>query len=111
MKGDGPLFATAIHAGHTLRGELLPFLALDEPTRLREEDPFTDRWEKVVPGWIVANRSRFEVDLNRERNQAVYSAPEMAWGLHLWKAPLSDEMVEQRQQNAQGFSNSEIATI
>lgn len=102
-EGEGPLFATAIHAGHTLRGELLPFLALDELTRLREEDPFTDRWVKVVPGWIVANRSRFEVDLNRERNQAVYSAPEMAWGLHLWKAPLSDEIVEHSLQEYDDF--------
>lgn len=92
-EGEGPLFATAIHAGHDIRGELVPFLALDEATRLREEDPYTDRWVRVVPGWIVANRSRFEVDLNRERNEAVYSAPEMAWGLHLWKMPLTDEQV------------------
>jgi N-formylglutamate deformylase len=93
-EGEGPLFATAIHAGHDIRGELIPFLALDEATRLREEDPYTDRWVKIVPGWIVATRSRFEVDLNRERNEAVYSAPEMAWGLHLWKMPLPNAQVE-----------------
>jgi hypothetical protein len=42
-EGIGPLFATAIHAGHTVRRELLPLLALNESTRLREEDPYTDR--------------------------------------------------------------------
>ncbi len=93
-QGEGPIFATAIHAGHALRGELLPLMALDEATRLREEDPYTDYWVKIVPGWIVMTHSRFEVDLNRDRDEAVYRAPDMAWGLHLWKAPLSDEIVD-----------------
>jgi hypothetical protein len=92
--GEGPVFATAIHAGHSIRNELLPLIALDEATRLREEDPYTDRWVKVVPGWIVMTRSRFEVDLNRERDEAVYLSPEMAWDLHLWKAPLTEEMIK-----------------
>lgn len=93
-ESEGPLFATAIHAGHNIRGELMPLLAIDDATRLREEDPFTDRWVNVVPSWIVATHSRFEVDLNREREEAVYRHPEMAWDLHLWKAPLSDEMIQ-----------------
>ena len=100
---EGPLFATAIHAGHDIRSELLPLLALDETTRLREEDPYTDRWVKVVPGWIVMTRSRFEVDLNREREEAVYLEPEMAWGLHLWKAPLSDTLIEHSLQEYDAF--------
>lgn len=91
---DSPIFATAIHAGHNIRGELLPLMTLDEASRLREEDPYTDRMVKIVPSWIVMTRSRFEVDLNRERDQAVYRTPEMAWGLHLWKAPLSDSIIE-----------------
>lgn len=93
-EGEGPLFATAVHAGHSIRRELLPLLALDDSTRLREEDPFTDRWVKVMPGWIVAERSRFEVDLNRQREEAVYLTPEVAWGLHVWKSPLSNEAVD-----------------
>ncbi len=93
-EGEGPLLATAIHAGHKIRAELLPLLALDEATRLREEDPYTDRWVRVVPSWLVVTHSRFEVDVNRARDEAVYRTPEMAWGLHLWKAPLSREMIE-----------------
>lgn len=102
-QGEGPLIATAIHAGHDIRNELLPLLAIDEATRLREEDPYTDRWVRIVPCWIVMTRSRFEVDLNRERDEAVYRAPEMAWGLHLWKAPLSDELVEHSLQEYDAF--------
>jgi len=94
-EGEGPLIATAIHAGHEVRRELLPLLALDEPTRAREEDPYTDSLIKVVPSWITFNRSRFEVDLNRPAEEAVYLAPEMAWGLHIWEHPLSKENVKQ----------------
>lgn len=93
-EGEGPLLATAIHAGHEIRAELLPLLALDEATRLREEDPYTDDWVRMVPSWLVITHSRFEVDVNRPRDEAVYRTPEMAWGLHLWKAPLSREMLE-----------------
>ncbi|HHH46566.1 MAG TPA: N-formylglutamate amidohydrolase [Thiotrichales bacterium] len=92
--GDGPVIATAIHAGHEVRRELLPFLALDEATRAREEDPYTDFLVKVVPSWIVFRRSRFEVDVNRPREEAVYTRPEMAWGLQLWKRPLPETEIE-----------------
>jgi len=102
-QGEGPIFATAIHAGHTLRGELLPLMALDDATRLREEDPYTDDWVKIVPGWIVMTHSRFEVDLNRDRDEAIYRSPDMAWGLHLWKAPLSDEIVDHSLQEYDAF--------
>ena len=40
-KGDGPIVATAIHAGHALHPEIAALIALDEAIRMREEDPFT----------------------------------------------------------------------
>ena len=43
--------------------------------------------------------------MNRERNVAVYREPEMAWGLHLWKAPLSDELVKHSLQEYDSFYN------
>jgi N-formylglutamate amidohydrolase len=92
--GDGPVVATAIHAGHEVRRDLLPLLAIDESTRAREEDPYTDALVKVVPSWIVFRRSRFEVDLNRPKEEAVYMAPEMAWGLQVWKKPLSETEIK-----------------
>jgi N-formylglutamate amidohydrolase len=38
-------------------------------------------------------RSRFEVDLNRPRDKAVYRAPDEAWGLNVWDSELSDSEV------------------
>jgi hypothetical protein len=37
--------------------------------------------------------SRFEVDLNRPRAQAVYRVPDDAWGLDVWREPLPDDVV------------------
>jgi len=88
-----PVVATAIHAGHDLRPEVRDRLALDEPTRLREEDPFTDRIAACAAARVVVHRSRFEVDLNRARDEAVYRSPEDAWGLDLWRDDLPDDVV------------------
>ena len=60
-----PVVATAIHAGHDLRPAVASCIALDDSTRLREEDPFTDRLTSVGGSTVVVHRSRFEVDLNR----------------------------------------------
>lgn len=92
--GAGPFVATAIHAGHEVRRELAPLIAIDTADRAREEDPYTDYWVKAVPTWLVPTRSRFEVDLNRPRAHAVYTEPEMAWDLHLWRRPLPSDAIE-----------------
>ena len=94
VRGDDPILATAIHAGHALRGEAEALIALPDEERLREEDPFTDRWVDVASNTIVVSRSRFEVDLNRPRDKAVYREPADAWGLNVWKSTPSDEFVE-----------------
>lgn len=90
---DSPVVATAIHAGHDLRPEVAAAMKLDEATRLLEEDPHTDYLGGELPTLIVARRSRFEVDLNRPRDQAVYRSPEDAWGLDIWNSPIGDEVV------------------
>jgi len=89
-----PLVMTAIHAGHDLRPEIEEQVALDERTRRREEDPFTDRITRAGGLPIVVHRSRFEVDLNRPRHRSVYERPEDAWGLDVWRQPLTDEQAE-----------------
>ena len=91
--GDDPLLATAIHAGHDMRPEAAALTALADDQRLREEDPFTDRWVTAAANSIVVAPSRFEVDLNRPRDKAVYREPADAWGLDLWTSPPSDEFV------------------
>lgn len=80
-----PLLAAALHHGHAVRPEIAPLLALDEPARAREEDPLSGGWAAISPNRIVAQRSRFEVDLNRPPEQAVYLARDHAWGLDVWR--------------------------
>lgn len=92
--GDGPLVAVALHHGHAVREEVARHLALDEVTRLREEDPHTGAWTKVAPHQVVVNRSRFEMDLNRPRDKAVYRQPEDAWGLEVWKPGTPDDLFQ-----------------
>jgi N-formylglutamate deformylase len=93
-RGSGPLLATAIHDGHALRSEASERMLLSDGDRLREEDPHTGHWTAMAPTRVVVLRSRFEVDLNRPRDKAVYRRPEDAWGLKAWPDEPSDGFVE-----------------
>jgi N-formylglutamate amidohydrolase len=101
MGGDGvhltddetPVIATAIHAGHDVRPAVAGCLAIDEATRLREEDPYTDRLAALVPSHVLVSRSRFEIDLNRPRDKAIYLEVADSWGIQVWREPCSDELV------------------
>jgi N-formylglutamate deformylase len=95
VEGEGPLVATAIHDGHAARPEIEALFAIDEATRLREEDPFTGPIAAALaPTTLIATRSRFEVDLNRPRQDAVYRTREAAFGLEVWHRPPSEDVVE-----------------
>ncbi len=92
--GSSPIIATAVHNGHDLRDEVAENMKLDESDRLREEDPYTGSWVDVAETQIVALRSRFEVDLNRPREKAVYVMPDDCWGLDVWKEKPADEIIQ-----------------
>ena len=68
----GQVVATSVHAGHEVRPAVAAEMVLPEADRLREEDPFTDVIASAVPSRMITHRSRFEVDLNRPRREAVY---------------------------------------
>lgn len=93
--GNSPIVGAAIHNGHEIRENLKPYIKLSEPERLREEDPYTDVWAGITENSIIVSKSRFEVDLNRPRDKAVYQKPEDAWGLTVWKEPLPTSLIEQ----------------
>ena len=67
---------------------------MSDADRLREEDPFTGQAIVDVPTHFIAHRSRFEADLNRAADSAVYRTPEDAWGLQLWREPPPQTVVE-----------------
>jgi N-formylglutamate amidohydrolase len=93
-RGMSPIIATAIHEGHSVRPNLQSLYALDDQQRLREEDPYTEFTIRDVPNRIVFHRSRFEVDINRSRDGAIYLTPEQAWGLDVWAKALPADQIE-----------------
>jgi len=92
-KGHSPVVAAAIHDGHHVREEVSRILALTDAERLREEDPFTAIWTEVAETRIIGSQSRFEVDLNRPREKAVYIRPEDAWGLRVWQERPDEQLI------------------
>ena len=79
----------AVHDGHQFRSELWELCTHSAYERWYEDDPATKEMVRSHPIVIAGLDSRFEYDLNRDPQSAVY---EDAWGKQLWKTPLSDEM-------------------
>lgn len=87
----GRIVAPSVHAGHDVRPELAAAMVLPEADRFREVDPFTDRIAEAVDSRVITRRSRFEVDLNRPRREAVYRTPADAWGMEIWRDEVLDD--------------------
>lgn len=69
-------------------------MSISDADRTREEDPGTATFGRAAPNQVAVARSRFEVDLNRPQERAVYRDAEDAWGLTVWRAPLSQRAIE-----------------
>lgn len=78
----------AVHDGHQFRKELWGNCLHTEYERWFEEDPETKNMINSHPIVIAGCDSRFEYDLNRTPEEAVF---ETAWGKQLWKQPLAEE--------------------
>ncbi len=83
-----PYVCAAIHNGHQFRKELKKLTILSEYERWYEEDPHTTDFISSFPIVLEGCDSRFEYDLNRSPENAVY---ETAWGKQCWKKPLSSK--------------------
>lgn len=94
-KAKSPIIAAAIHDGHLLAAPLFDYMHLQEHERFREEDPYTAYMAELPGSRIVVETSRFQTDLNRRRDQAIYRKPEDAWGLTVWQPALPELMVAQ----------------
>jgi hypothetical protein len=92
-RGNGPTVGLAIHAGHEIRPDLLSLMKMDEATRLREEDPYTDYWTLACHNQLLTRRSRFEVDLNRKPSEAICVQPADCWNLDIWAQPVNETVV------------------
>lgn len=83
-----PYICTAVHDGHQFRKSLWGNCLHTEYERWYEEDPCTREMVQSHPIVIAGLDSRFEYDLNREPEEAIY---EDAWGKQLWRSPPSEE--------------------
>jgi len=80
----------AVHDGHQFRKELWDNCLHSEYERWYEEDPETKNMVQSHPIVIAGMDSRFEYDLNRDPETAIYTD---AWGKQLWKQQLPETMV------------------
>lgn len=83
----GPVVATAIHAGHRVRPRVARWMMVNEPERTRREERQTAQLCAIAGNQIIVHLSRFEIDLDRPRDEAVYLDAEHAWGLAVWREP------------------------
>ena len=83
-----PYICAAVHDGHQFRKSLWANCLHTEYERWYEEDPCTSQIVASHPIVLTGCDSRFEYDLNRPPDGAIYAD---AWGKQLWKAPLSAE--------------------
>ena len=81
----------AVHDGHQFRKELWDRCIHTEYERWYEEDPATKEMVQSHPIVIAGMDSRFEYDLNRAPESAIYDD---AWGKRLWRSLLTNEMKE-----------------
>jgi len=86
-----PYICGAVHDGHQFRKSLWENCLHTEYDRWYEEDPCTKEMVQSHPIVIAGCDSRFEYDLNRTPETAIYSD---AWGKKLWKSPLPKDEVK-----------------
>ncbi|WP_075342917.1 N-formylglutamate amidohydrolase [Tenacibaculum agarivorans] len=84
-----PFVCAAVHDGHQFRKELWEYCLHTEYERWYEEDPCTKQMIASQPIVISGLDSRFEYDLNRSPDVAIYDD---AWGKKLWRSPLPAEV-------------------
>ena len=77
-----PYICGAVHDGHQFRRSLWENCIHTEYERWYEEDPCTHEMVQSHPIVISGCDSRFEYDLNRPPETAIFDT---AWGKQLWK--------------------------
>lgn len=87
-----PFIATAIHAGHHVREDLIPFMADDEHQRKFEEDTGTDLMINGLGNAVWGLESRAVYDLNRSREIALPLTPERFWGIRVYDKQPTEAM-------------------
>ncbi len=90
----------AVHDGHQFRKELWDNCLHTDYDRWYEEDPATKYIVQNHPIVIAGCDSRFEYDLNRAPEAAIY---EDAWGKELWKKSLKSDVKDRSLEKHHNF--------
>ena len=98
----------AVHNGHQFRKELWSNCTHSDYERWFEEDPQTKEMVKLHPIVVAGMDSRFEYDLNRAPESAIYKD---AWGKQLWNHPLPQEMIDKSMTKHRNFYRMVLALI
>lgn len=89
-ESPSPIIALALHDGHIIPNGYQKLVHLTNQERMREEDPYTGNFiANLGTNEVIVNTSRFFVDLNRQREKAIYRTKDDAWGLQVWEKPLT----------------------
>lgn len=91
---NSPIWAFALHDGHHLDASLAPLANITSDERLREEDPFTGLLADIGINRLIIQSSRFQLDLNRNIEDAIYIHPSQAWNLKVWKTPPASPVLD-----------------
>lgn len=92
---ESPFWAFAVHDGHHVDPALAPYMAISPQDRLREEDPYTAILAELPCNRFVCGTSRFQIDLNRNKGEALYLRPEQSWGIKVWHNELPSHIKNQ----------------
>ncbi|GHE33696.1 N-formylglutamate amidohydrolase [Sphingobacterium griseoflavum] len=98
-KAANAFWAFAIHDGHHISPMLESYYQLNEDERLREEDPHTGCMAELPCNQFIVRTSRFQLDINRTLEKAIYRHPEMAWGLQVYRELPPEHLLQQLQQD------------
>ena len=107
-----PQLFLAIHNGHNMSENIKQKIGISELDRMREEDPYTEFFINDKENFIIQNTSRFEYDLNRMPDKAIYRIPENCWGLPIYpREQLTNDEVIISQSNYDTFYTNLINII
>lgn len=91
---NSPIWTVALHDGNHIDAQWRKYMRIKRQDRLREEDPYTGLLTPKGTNRVIVKTSRFELDLNRDPENALYLMPEQAWGLEVFKFPIPEERFE-----------------
>lgn len=94
VKDYTPIVALLPHTGHRVREEIASKMSIEDEDRLGDEDAALVDLVADFPIQIFGLDSRYEYDVDRVRNDAIYLKPFQSWGKKVWVNPPSKDEID-----------------